>query len=413
LYLDEDSLNFHCFPIDFNSKNFNSKAQGQSGNTYLFGGATLAAALALGIMAFAYPHIATAFWPFSPFTTPAQADSPAPVLHDSSLALLEAAVNTDPNPGKGPGSVSLTGGSALIADEGPQGVPDVDATPKSGTISQYSVRPGDTLSEIADMFGVTPNTILWGNDLKSAKDIHTGEVLTILPVSGIQHTIIKGETLASLAKKYGANADDIASFNGLDSTASLASGTTVIIPGGELAIAAPVVPTKAKTTTTSTVKSKTASIIGTIVKSGGGLINVLQNPYKGGSGAPIPGFYGNPVPGGIITQGIHGWNGVDIGAHTGTPIYAAAAGTVIVSHSSGWNGGYGSYVVIDHGNGTQTLYSHMSSVVASMDATVGKGSLIGYVGTSGEATGPHLHFEVRGAKNPFANCDVGSACSPQ
>jgi LysM repeat protein len=356
-------------------------------------------------VAFAYPHVAAAFWPFSPFTSSAQADSPTPVITDSSLPLLEAAVNTDPNPGKGPGAIVVTDGSAVIADQGPEGIPDVDATPKNGTISQYVVRSGDTLSEIAGMFGVSTNTILWGNDLKSASDIQPGQTLIILPVSGIQHTVVKGDTLASLATKYSANASDIASFNGLDDTAPLAIGTTLIIPGGEITNSAP------SSSGTGSRKSKSSG--GSSVRSGGGLASIQPNPYRGGSGAPLPGYFGNPLPGGIITQSIHGWNAVDIAAPRGTPIYAAANGSVIVSRTGGWNGGYGNYVVISESNGTQTLYAHMTRVAASIGEIVTKGMLIGYVGMTGEATGPHLHFEVRGAKNPFADCPVGGSCSPE
>jgi murein DD-endopeptidase MepM/ murein hydrolase activator NlpD len=133
----------------------------------------------------------------------------------------------------------------------------------------------------------------------------------------------------------------------------------------------------------------------------------------GGGGSAQVGYYDNPLPGAILTQGIHGWNGVDIGAPKGTPIHAAADGTVIVARAGGWNGGYGSYVVISHPNGTQTLYGHMNSVAISVGASVGSGQVIGYVGTTGKSTGNHLHFEVRGAANPFRNCRIGSACSPQ
>ncbi|MHB1118154.1 MAG: M23 family metallopeptidase, partial [Minisyncoccota bacterium] len=117
------------------------------------------------------------------------------------------------------------------------------------------------------------------------------------------------------------------------------------------------------------------------------------------------GYYTNPLPAGHKTQGIHGYNGIDIGAPTGTPIYAAAGGTVIVSRfrtlSNPWFGGYGNYVIIEHPNGTQTLYGHMSAVYVAVGAHVDKGQPIGEVGSTGKSTGPHLHFEVRGAKNPF------------
>jgi murein DD-endopeptidase MepM/ murein hydrolase activator NlpD len=103
----------------------------------------------------------------------------------------------------------------------------------------------------------------------------------------------------------------------------------------------------------------------------------------------------------VKTQGIHGHNGVDFGGPTGTSIKAAAGGTVTVARNGGYNGGYGSYVVISHPNGTQTLYAHMSSVGVSVGQNVGQGDYIGAIGNTGKSTGPHLHFEVRGARNPF------------
>ena len=253
------------------------------------------------------------------------------------------------------------------------------------------MRPGDTLSEIADMFGVSVNTIIWANNLSGTRDIHVGDTLIILPISGIKHTVGKNDTLKSIARKYNADAGEIAQFNGLDASAPLAVGSTVIIPGAE--VAPPV--------TISTPKR-------------GSSPKKIREPYLGGSGAAQPGYYGDPVPGGIITQGIHGWNAVDIGTARGTPIHAAAAGIVIIARNNGaWNGGYGNYVVITHGNDTQTLYAHMTHPAVSPGQTVEKGQIIGYVGMTGMTTGPHVHFEVRGAANPFRDCRVGSVCSPQ
>lgn len=113
--------------------------------------------------------------------------------------------------------------------------------------------------------------------------------------------------------------------------------------------------------------------------------------------------FGNPLPNGRLSQGVHGWNGVDLAAPKGSAVYAAAAGTVIISRASGWNGGYGLYVVVDHGDGTQTLYSHLSADNVTVGQKVTRGQQIGAVGNTGKSTGYHLHFEVRGAKNPFAN----------
>ena len=241
------------------------------------------------------------------------------------------------------------------------------------------------------MFGVSVNTIIWANNLGSARDVHPGDTLIILPISGIKHTVTKKDTLESIAKKYSADAGEIAQFNGLDATAPLAVGSTIIIPGAEVA-PPEAVPTPKKSSSP----------------------KKIREPYLGGSGAAQPGYYGDPVPGGIITQGIHGWNAVDIGAARGTPIHAAAAGIVIIARNNGaWNGGYGNYVVITHGNDTQTLYAHMTHPAVSPGQTVEKGQIIGYVGMTGMTTGPHVHFEVRGAANPFRDCRVGSVCSPQ
>ena len=122
---------------------------------------------------------------------------------------------------------------------------------------------------------------------------------------------------------------------------------------------------------------------------------------KYGTAASI-GYYMAPLSVYVETQGIHGYNGVDLAAKAGTPVMASAAGTVVVAKSGGYNGGYGNYVVIQHGNGSQTLYSHMSTVSTYVGATVVQGQVIGAVGSTGKSTGPHLHFEIRdGIRNPF------------
>ena len=311
------------------------------------------------------PTKANAFWPFSRDAAAAQSVS----LPSSSTPALSAPTNANPSAAR-PSALPTSNDSALIAYIGPEGAAANAPGIVSDRISVYVVRPGDTLSEIAAMFGVSVNTILWANNLKNARDVRPGDTLIILPVSGLKHAIAKGDTLKSLAKKYGADEGEIATYNGLDPAAALAIGSTLIIPGGELA--APPAPSRAP------------------ARSGGG-------------GAFVAGLFVNPLPGGLLTQGLHGWNGIDIGASRGTPIYAAAGGTVIIARTAGWNGGYGKYVVITHANGVQTLYAHMMESVVSPGEPVGRGQLIGYVGNSGLSTGAHLHFEVRGAKNPFAN----------
>jgi LysM repeat protein len=302
------------------------------------------------------------------------------------VQLLSPAVNLNPNPSVGGGDITVVGASALMPQEGPSGTAaDIENRPASSQISVYTVQPHDTLGVIAKMFGVDTKTILGANDIPGGM-IHPGETLIILPIIGIQHTVVAGETLAGLAKKYSSNAHDIAQYNGLADGAALAMGDSIIIPNAELA-AAPTAPAAPKRST-----------------------KVSREPFLGGSGPALGGYFSWPVDGGIITQGLHGWNAVDIGAPRGTGIFAAAAGTVIVARANGgWNGGYGNYVVISHDNGTQTLYGHMSKVLVSAGEQVNQGDVIGKVGTTGESTGPHLHFEVRGAANPFADLSLGSS----
>ncbi len=291
------------------------------------------------------------------------------------MPLLEAAVNDDPNPNKDSGFTPIVENGALLSDTGPAGsLADLSSsTPHSDQISVYIVRPGDTLSEIAAMFNVSINTILWSNDLKKGVALKTGQQLVILPVTGVQYQVKKGDTLAGIAKRFGGDPAEILSYNTLGSAADLAVGETIIIPDGELG-------------TSATVKPGTKPGV---------------KPKPDGGGPSYDGYYKWPVVGGKKTQGLHGHNGIDIGAPLGTPILAAAAGTVLIARDGGWNGGYGSYIVIKHSNGTQTLYGHASAVLVTVGQTVSQGEEIGEVGRTGQSTGMHLHFEVRGAKNPF------------
>ena len=290
--------------------------------------------------------------------------------NSQNISLLRGATNVDPNPSKGGGDITVIDDAALLAESGPSGtLADIEEHPASSDqISIYVVREGDTLSQIADMFRVSINTIRWANDIAPGESIQPGETLVILPVSGVRHTVKKGDTLASIAKKYGGDVTEVMSYNALASDAEIAVGDVVVVPNGEIV----------------TPKKKPSS---------GG------KPTSGG-GPSIAGYFMKPVSG-VRTQGIHGYNGVDIGAPAGSPIVAAAGGEVIVSRGAGWNGGYGNYVVIRHGNGTQTLYAHNSQNIVYTGDTVVQGQVIGYVGSTGKSTGAHLHFEVRGAKNPF------------
>ena len=346
----------------------------------------LTGAVSLGVLVtplFAQAGIFSFLTAFLPAAAPS-VDARVTQLNSQTVPLLQPAVNIDPNPPRGGGDITVADGGALVSSDGPSGTAaDVEEVPQSSQISVYTVREGDTLSEIAAMFGVSINTILWANDIQG-RVIHPGQQLVILPITGIRHTVVKGETIASIAKKYQGDATEIANYNELAAGASLSEGQIIIIPHGEVPVSS----------------APSSSSKGSSSNSG----KVPNEPLHGAGGPNYNSYYLWPVDGGVITQGLHGFNAVDIGAPKGTAIFAAADGTVVVAKDNGgWNGGYGNYVVIQHPNGTQTLYAHAltGTVRVSIGDHVSQGEQIASVGETGLATGYHLHFEVRGAQNPF------------
>jgi murein DD-endopeptidase MepM/ murein hydrolase activator NlpD len=360
------------------------------------------------VIASILPSHAQAFWLFPSSGANVALNDPDSLSSSSPQPVLAAATNYDPNPDKGLTDSQVISDNALVAQQGPDGsIADVSSSSPSDRISVYIVRQGDTLSQIAQSFNISVNTIIWANDLTGPTDVHPGDTLIILPTSGIQHTVMANDTLASLAKTYSSDANDIAQFNGLDPTQPLAVGSTVIIPGGELGTA-PSSPSPSSGGTSSPKKLVPSEEILQGQYASGNVIPLAYNraePARGvgpiGTLAQID-YYTSPLAHFVQTQDIHGYNAVDLAAPRGTPIMAAAAGTVIIARSGGWNGGYGSYVVIDHPNGSQTLYAHMSRVAAVPGEQVSQGQVIGYVGMTGDATGPHVHFEIRnGIRNPF------------
>lgn len=256
--------------------------------------------------------------------------------------------------------------NALVSTRNPLGT-----IPRASTdrIALYRVEPGDTPGGIAERFGISLQTLLWANNLRNSNTVQVGDDLVILPVTGVQYAVRRGDSLESIARKFRGDAGEIASFNGLAIGEILAVGETVIIPDGELA------PTPVPGT-----KTPSARIAGLPEHTG---------------------FYLRPIVGGRRSRGIHGYNGVDLANPCGSAVLAAAGGTVIVVRASGWNGGYGLYAVVTHANNTQTLYAHLSSLAVAAGDLVTQGTLIGTLGSTGNSTGCHVHFEIRGAKNPF------------
>lgn len=312
-------------------------------------------------------------------------------------------MNIDPAPATGDGGVTVVDQTALLPQEGPSGTLADIEKPKNPTISRYVVHSGDTVSSIAALFGVSSNTVRWANNLSTRDTIQPGQVLVILPISGVEYSVQKGDTLESIAKKLGVDASDIANYNGVTNS-DLVVGTQLVIPDGEAGASddtASHVATGKTTGSSAGGKNKTGSTASVPSKK----ITVDNEPAHNvgprGTASQIA-YYIAPLSHYIETQGIHGYNAVDLAAPEGTPVVAAASGQVVVARSGGWNGGYGSYVVISHDNGSQTLYAHMSKVSAYDGEDVEQGEVIGYVGMTGLATGPHVHFEIRnGIKNPF------------
>jgi LysM repeat protein len=290
--------------------------------------------------------------------------------NSQTMDLLEPSNNMNPTIKLNLGTIAGSG-EALSAEVGPSGENFQKTEYTNDQISTYVVREGDSLGKIAEMYDVSINTILWANDMNRNSVIRPGQNLVILPMSGVLHTVSSGDTLSIIAKKYSGDIDEIAIFNDLKSTDKLSIGDIIIIPDGQASSS--ISPSSVNNSSTKIVSNNTS--------------------YKG--------YYIKPFASGRKTQGIHGYNAVDYGMPVGTALYASAEGTVIIAKNAGWNGGYGQYVVIKHPNNTQTLYAHMSRVSVSVGQTVKKGQTIGLSGNTGRSTGPHLHFEIRGAKNPF------------
>lgn len=242
--------------------------------------------------------------------------------------------------------------------------------------TRYIVREGDTLADIAEIFGISVSTIKNANEKETKSKLKAGMELVIPPIDGIEYTIVKGDTFTGIAKKFNVDADDIADFNYILDRTSLVAGSKIFIPNGKPLPEIKPAPTRS-TSSSSTSSSKGVSL---------GFTGSLGKPVSG----PVTSGYG------MRSAGMH--KGIDFGVPVGTPIYAAASGYVKKA-SSGYNGGFGNMVVIGHSQ-YDTLYAHMSRIATTTGAYVEKGQVIGYSGNTGRSTGPHLHFEVRVGGKP-------------
>lgn len=275
--------------------------------------------------------------------------------------------------------VTIVDDKVLRSATGSMGVSDGKDVPDSSLLNEtsvYVVRKGDSISQIANMFDVSTDTILWANNMKKGDKLKEDDILFILPISGLEHTVTKGQTLQSIAKLYKADINDILQSNDITEDTKLAIGDKLIIPNA--------------------LKSEESD---KPIKNLGASIAKDKQYYENHPIQNLAGYFINPVPGYRKSQGIHDKNAIDMAIAKGTPILASAAGRVTLARN-GYNGGFGNLVIISHPNGTETLYAHQSKIVTSTGSEVFQGQVIGYVGSTGHSTGPHLHFEVHGARNP-------------
>jgi hypothetical protein len=254
----------------------------------------------------------------------------------------------------------------------------------------YTVGAGDTLFGIAAKYNLKPETLLWSNNsvLKDDPDLLTpGMDLYILPVDGVYYQWHESDNLNAVADNYGVNVVDIISWPGnyLDANLdpakpNIAPGAWLVIPGGHRDFVQWQVPILRRT-------DKMKWIFG-----GAG---ACQGPYL--SSAQGTGYFIWPTDSHAVTGNPYTvWHkAIDLYARLGDNVYASDTGVVVFSGMSSW--GYGNLIVIDHGNGFQTVYAHLSVIDAGCGADVTKGEVIGLAGSTGNSTGPHLHFELQSA----------------
>jgi hypothetical protein len=258
---------------------------------------------------------------------------------------------------------------------------------------KYQVEKGDSVFQIARRFKLHPESVLWGNytSLKDNPDLlAVGMDLLIPPTDGVLYQWQAGDTVSSVAGRFGAKIEAVLNWpgNAIDLVdPQIQPGTWVMVPGGHREFRQWLIPT---------IPRGAAGVSAALYGAG-----ACPGNYTGANGS---GSFAWPSTTHTLSGNDY-WDGhlaIDIGIGEGQPIMAADNGVVVFA---GWaTGGYGNMVMIDHGNGYQTLYGHMSKVASTCGQSVSKGQTIGYAGSTGNSTGPHLHFEVRylgGFVNPW------------
>jgi murein DD-endopeptidase MepM/ murein hydrolase activator NlpD len=221
-------------------------------------------------------------------------------------------------------------------------------------MASYTVRSGDSLASIARRFGLNVDSIISANGITSSSSVRSGTQLRIPNIDGLLHKVRPGDSLAAVAKRYKADTTKIVDANDLGSS-RLVVGQSLFIPGARLPPAA--------------------------------ITQALGQRVAWPARGPLSSYFGyRPDP----FTGVRRFHaGIDIVVDAGTQVRAAMAGKVA---DVGYNGNYGNYIIINHADGFQTLYGHLSSASAVVGSAVEQGAVIGLSGNTGYSTGPHLHF---------------------
>lgn len=241
----------------------------------------------------------------------------------------------------------------------------ISAKPRDKTV-EYQVLGGDTLASIANKFDVSVDTLKWANNLKS-ETIKPNQLLKVPPGTGIVHKVASGDSIYSIAKKYKVDTQNIVNFPFNDfadlDTFALSPGQTLFVPGGTIQQARPASP------------------------AGGFYTGPITAGARGSSN------FIWPTNGSISQYPIWYHMAYDIQNPSAPPVIASDTGVVTYAGCLNW--GYGCHVIMDHGNGYQTLYGHLQRIDVSPGQSVSQGGQLGQMGSTGRSTGTHLHFEIR------------------